>query len=164
MDNKPYLTASPKQGVDLLIVPVKSKADDYFIGATCKKCLTAGHWNCAHFDECGNHTPALKVSMGKKFVESIELPPGSYTFLFCSNNANEEQARGIVASQMERGAVFNPEVGHYQSAGWTTYYRNYEHYPATSICIPNTALESLQSLLRSLGLDPSSNFAILKIN
>lgn len=145
MDNKPYLTASPKQGVDLLIVPV---ADKWFEPVVTQ-------------DEEGVFFHYHKLN---GIGVGVPLPPGSYTFLFCSNNANEEQARGIVASQMERGAVFNPEVGHYQSAGWTTYYRNYEHYPATSICIPNTAIESLQSLIRSLGLDPSGNYAFLLIN
>lgn len=119
------ITASPKQGVDLLIVSVPESWK---------------HWNDIevrnHFLYCG--------------PSSIRVPitPGSYTFLFCSLSATEEQAREILEYIL---APFSDDI------------LGYEDYQSIGFLTKDTALESLHSLLRSLGLEPSRNYAIIKI-
>ena len=83
---------------------------------------------------------------------TLKLPPGSYELIGLCRDISEEVWRGIVESKKERGGEYNPAVGHYQSSGWTTWYKNYEH-PEPSICIPNTATESARSLVKAHSMD-----------
>lgn len=63
-----------------------------------------------------------------------DLPPGSYTFLFCTSSATEEQAASVVEMVKLRGNV-----------RYTDYTREYMW------C--ETAIDSLRSLLRSKGCE-----------
>jgi hypothetical protein len=70
----------------------------------------------------------------------IDLPPGSYEFLFCTESATEEDARKVVR-ELPVGARFENYNGDYP-----VWY--------------HTAKESLRSLLRSKGCE--GNHAIIK--
>lgn len=129
MTSPNYLTASPKQGVELLIVPVP-------MGARNLRFLLLD--------------PDRFSYQVNDLWSYIKLPEGSYTFLFASLSATEEQAREVVEECMD---VSDSEDAAYLFKNYGD--GNYNYF---------TALESLQSLLRSLGLDPSRNYAFLKID
>lgn len=83
------------------------------------------------------------------------LPPGSYTFLFCSNNVTEEECKEMI----------KPVKGYgYRNYEKEDYNGGHSPFDVWSAYHFKTALESLQSLLRSLGLDPSRNYAIILKN
>lgn len=70
------------------------------------------------------------------------LPPGSYRFLFTTKAATEEDARKVVR-ELPVGA-------------------RYENYNGDYPVWYHTGKESLRSLLRSKGLDPKNNYAIIE--
>lgn len=75
---------------------------------------------------------------------TIDLPPGSYRFLFTTKTATEEQA--------------HPVVENVTTANELPVYRDYEFYMWMK-----SAVGSLRSLLRSKGLDPNkNNYAIIE--
>lgn len=99
-------------------------------------------------------SPYLQYWEGDKDTV-VDLPPGQWSLIGENPlQLTESECAEVVESKKERGSMYNHGLGHYQSAGWTTYYKNYQH-PEPSVCIPNTALESYQSLLLSLGLGKS---------
>lgn len=124
-----FTKASPRPGVEIGIVPVQMNATNFKIRDSQNNIGQVLFWGIDSF--------MLPLDYKR-------LPPGSYTFLFCSLSATEEQAREIV------GSIKMPLI---------LLFKDYEYDEDYT-----RALESLQSLLRSLGLDPSLNFAILKIN
>lgn len=73
----------------------------------------------------------------------IVLPPGNYSFICASLTATEEEAANIVTKE-----------DHFA-------YWNYEGPFVDQVPSCRTALESLHSLLRSKGLNPELNYAIL---
>lgn len=73
------------------------------------------------------------------------LPPGSYETLFTTLNANASDAEKICSYFELAGAK-----------GWRDYQNRHVSYPY------GTALQSLQSLLRSNGLDASKNYLLIK--
>lgn len=72
----------------------------------------------------------------------IDLPPGTWRFLFTTKTAKEEDARK---------AVKELPVG----ARWMNYNGDYPVWY-------HTARESLHSLLRSKGLDDKNNYALIE--
>lgn len=88
---------------------------------------------------------------------NIALPPGTWSILGIgtADKITEQEWAGVVESKRKKGGKFNAGIGHYQSSGWTTYYKNYQH-PSPSICIPNTATESGLTLLKLHNLNPST--------
>lgn len=77
-------------------------------------------------------------------ISASFLPPGSYTFLFCSNDVTEEQAAGVVPGPMlldDQLEVWN-DYTDVMDLGF------------------DTAIESFHSLLRSHNL--TGNYAIIK--
>lgn len=72
-----------------------------------------------------------------KREQGIDLPPGTWQFLFTTKEATWEQAEMVVAK-------FN---GWYKDYGGGVYYSN--------------PVDSLQSLLKAKGCDPSKNYAII---
>lgn len=74
-------------------------------------------------------------------VPVYPIPPGSYTFLFCSNDATEEEASVIVR---QYGLSHWADYGHGDNAFY------------------DSALLSFQSLLRSHNL--TGNYAIIRKN
>lgn len=82
-------------------------------------------------------------SSGRSYL--IGLPPkGSWQYLFTTKGCSEEDARKVVKEL---------PVG-----------QRYENYSGDYPVWYHTARESLQSLLRSKGLDDKKNYAILKLN
>jgi hypothetical protein len=75
--------------------------------------------------------------------EIIDLPPGSYTFLFCTSGVTEEQARKVV----ER-----------YGKGWKDYniYHVHKHIPY------ELAIDSLEALLASKGCE--GEWAVVRKN
>lgn len=88
---------------------------------------------------------------GGEKIEALPLPPGNYSFICASLTATEEEAAKIVV----RVKYYNRE-NDYEAKNA---FENYEH-PATSVHL--TAKGSLHSLLRSKGLNPELNYAILR--
>jgi len=72
-----------------------------------------------------------------------DLPPGTWRFLFATGTATEEDARTVV----ER-----------YGKGWKDYniYHAHKHIPY------GLAIDSLETLLRSKGLDENKNYAIIE--
>lgn len=139
MDN-PFTKASPRQGVEIGIVPLP-KTDT--INFRVKRSQN-GLGECLF---CNSGT--------MNNLNYWRLPPGSYTFLCASLSATEEQARGIVDWYADE------DYSDYDSYGEIIKFNVYTDYVDGDQF--KTALESLQSLLKSLGLDPSLNYALLKI-
>lgn len=85
------------------------------------------------------------------------LPPGSYTFLFTTKDATEQQAGEVVDDY-----VYVHENGH----TYDMYYRNY--MDVTQVISKDYSLDesvkSLRTLMIAHGLDVSKNYAVLKIN
>lgn len=89
-----------------------------------------------------------KVNDFKSFVECVkndeaDTDVGKFQFLFATKTAIEEEARKAVDEHKIRGNV------------------RYEDYTREYMW-QETALESLHSLLRSKGLDPNKNYAIIE--
>lgn len=80
-----------------------------------------------------------------KREKEIDLPPGTYRFLFTTKTATEEDARKVVKSipcgrkKIYKGVKDDGNEAWYESP-----------------------LKSLHSLLRSKGLDPNKNYAIIE--
>lgn len=72
----------------------------------------------------------------------IDLPPGTYRFLFTTKTATEDQARKVVR-ELPVGA-------------------RYENYNGDYPVWYHTAKESQKSLLRSKGLDDKNNYALIE--
>jgi hypothetical protein len=74
---------------------------------------------------------------------TIPIPPGTWCFLFTTGTATEEDARTVV----ER-----------YGKGWKDYniYHAHKHIPY------GLAIDSLETLLRSKGLDENKNYAIIE--
>lgn len=87
-----------------------------------------------------------------------KLPPGSWQFLFTTKEATEEQARTVVRSHYSRSAFFNADLGHYQTAGSSVTYMNYEEDRFSY----KQAIKSLQSLLKSKGCDVNKNYCVIQ--
>jgi hypothetical protein len=86
----------------------------------------------------------------------IDLPPGNYSFLFCSLNCTEEQAASVVESEE---LFIN---GKSQGVLHAVYYNNGKIL--ADVCEwYNSAKNSLQSLLKSKNLDPNKNYALVKL-
>jgi len=92
-------------------------------------------------------SPRLEHSIG-----GVDLPPGSYTLLFCTNDkVTEEQAREVV----ER---FNNEVTQYHGKYYDYSQKNRTHTVADKLF--DTSVESYHSLIHSKNM--TGNWAILK--
>lgn len=91
----------------------------------------------------------------KRLTGGIPLPPGNYSFLFCSLNCTEEQAASVVESEE---LFIN---GRSQGVLHAVYYNNGK--VLADVCEwYNSAKDSLQSLLRSKGLNPELNYCLIK--
>lgn len=76
---------------------------------------------------------------------AAKIPPGTYRFLFTTGTATEEDARKVVKT------VLN---GFYENYNTFIDMSGFEGF--------GTAIESLASLLRSKGLDPKNNYALIE--
>lgn len=85
------------------------------------------------------YSTTLDYFAGSQF---IELPPGTWRFLFTTKSATEEDARKVVR-ELPVGA-------------------RYENYAGDYPVWYHTGKESLRSLLRSKGLDPNKNHALIE--
>lgn len=81
----------------------------------------------------------------------IPLPPGSYTLLFLSKEATEDDWKKVCDSDVGGGEI--------DEKIWLEWF-NYE----TDEYSFDTATESGYSLLRSKGLDPTKQYTIIKNN
>lgn len=81
--------------------------------------------------------------------DAIDLPIGSWQFLFTTKEMSEKQARRIVKCNQD----FVPGAK-VQMAFYENYEGQYSSFPS--------AIASFESLLRSKGLDESKNYAIIQ--
>lgn len=81
----------------------------------------------------------------------IHFPPGTWRFLFTTKTATEEEARKVM---VPLNSPFLKGDKRYKD-----YTIPQSHTIADAVC---TALESLASLLRSKGLDPKNNYALIE--
>lgn len=75
------------------------------------------------------------------------LPPGTWRFLFTTKMATEDDARKVVKNY---------------GGKYTDYEATEEDYRLQDIYWYDNALQSLSSLLRSKGLDPDKNYALIE--
>lgn len=102
---------------------------------------------------------AINILVGRYFIywdtngssNELALPPGSYTLLFLSKEATEDDWKTVCDSDVGGGEL--------DEKTWLEWL-NYE----TDEYSFDTATESGHRLLRSKGLDPSKNYAIIKNN
>lgn len=86
------------------------------------------------------YNTTLDYFAGSQF---IDLPPGTWRFLFTTNQATEEDARKVVEPYTLRGNIRYTDFTHEYM--WC-----------------DNAKDSLNSLLRSKDLDPKKNYAIIE--
>lgn len=93
-------------------------------------------------------SPRLEHSIG-----GIDLPPGNYQFITTTQTATEEEAKEIVDSIADK----------YNQAGRGKNKLQFKEYNTNTLpdCLFDTAMESLQSLTKSIGA--TGNCAILKV-
>lgn len=125
--------------------------------------------SCFDFRIDYNNTLLMKINNGlddmlsEYFLDDLpKLPRGPWSILGLAPTLSDEQWMEIVDSEIYRGGSYNPGVGHYQSDGWTTFYKNYKDGPS-SICIPNTPTVSAKTLLASLKLRWENTLILKKI-
>jgi len=102
---------------------------------------------------------AINILVGRYFIywdtngssNELALPPGHYTLLFLSKEATEDDWENVCDSDVGGGEL--------DEKTWLEWL-NYE----TDEYSFDTATESGHRLLRSKGLDPSKNYAIIKNN
>lgn len=87
------------------------------------------------------------VHWSQKEKYYIPLPPGSYTFLFLSGSASEEDAKGVV------------EIDENCSESDWYKYKSYSHEGDWPLSL---AVNSLNSALVAAGCDSKKNYAIIK--
>lgn len=112
-----------------------------------------------HDDTMMNHLVYNSMSFTEKGY--VVIPDEEYDILGITTELNEYACSEIVDSKMQKGAEYNNQLGHYQSGSWVTYYKNYLHQEP-SICIPNTARESFNSICSKIGLEKNKVYVVLK--
>ena len=98
------------------------------------------------------------IAGAKDTLIVIDLPAGNWQLIGTTKEVTNGIAMGLVESHYYREASYNPILGHYQTSGSSTMFKDYIHGRFTC----DNPVDSLRSLLKSKGLDENKNYVLIK--